>query len=55
MTFNLFEQSTEHSKKRLIKSESKNVKYSATSFSVDNKLKSQASDFYVGIYDSSKD
>jgi len=40
MNFNIFEQSTEDksgTKKRLLKSSLKNIKYSATSFNADNR------------------
>ena len=41
-------------KKRVLKSQYKNVKYEANSFSADCKAKSQGSDYYVGVYDPSR-
>ncbi len=55
MAFNIYEQSTATQKKRLLKSASKTINYTSTSFNPDTKSKSQGSDYYIGIYEPSKD
>lgn len=53
MQFSLYEHATQ--KKRVLKSQSKQVKYTSTSFSADTKPKSQGSDYYIGVYEQNKD
>lgn len=55
MAFNIYEKTDAHNKKRLLKSQSKSLKYTSTSFNQDTKTKAQASDYYVGVYEAGKD
>ena len=41
-------------KKRILKSNYKSIKYLATSFNQESKQKSQGSDYYIGVYEPSK-
>jgi A49-like RNA polymerase I associated factor len=54
MNFNIFEQNSAGPKKRLLKSQYKGIKYVSTSFNQDTKLKSQGSDYFIGVYEPSK-
>ena len=53
MAFNLFEQPS-GTKKRILKSQSKSLKFTSSSFAPDTKSKNQGSDYYVGVFDPAK-
>lgn len=55
MAFNIYEKQDAQNKKRLLKSQSKSLKYTSTSFNQDTKAKAQGSDYYIGVYEPSKD
>ena len=55
MRFDIYEQENSKQKKRILKSAHKSLKFSATSNHADTRPKGQGSDYYVGIYDSTKD
>lgn len=55
MSFNIYEQASGTQKKRLLKSQSKSLKFTSTSFNLDTKAKSQGSDYMIGVYEPGKD
>jgi hypothetical protein len=56
MNFNIYEQQqSTTTKKRILKSQSKQIKFQSASFSAETKSKAQGSAYYIGVFDQSKD